>query len=263
MPRALRQGLNDSGEPGRTFIVRSAALHVSRGQATSRHAHYAWKLQVGLDAPVWLRSSDLEITAANGRYVVLTPPGLAHETGAVGNSIAIFIAPGTHGLPWHSDGDNVRVDSAAATRLVSACREFVPQAPTMAADFIAEVATRFLRPRVVPRVDRRVELALGRLAAKPDLSLAELSIQVGLSLDRLSHLVSAMTGFPLRRHALWSRLLRHLSTEAEFTSLASAAAHGGFADHAHLTRTCRRFLGRAPSDFERPPNVIAPWSLSL
>jgi transcriptional regulator GlxA family with amidase domain len=90
-------------------------------------------------------------------------------------------------------------------------------------------------------------------------ALPELARSAGLSLDRLSRLVTRGTGMRLRRLALWSRLLHLLSTNGAHGSVASAAYAAGFADHAHLTRTYRRLLGRAPSEFRAPPDVLQHW----
>ncbi len=80
----------------------------------------------------------------------------------------------------------------------------------------------------------------------------------GLSVERLSRLVSQGTGMRLRSVALWSRLLHLLSNDSAVQgNIASAAYAAGFADHAHLTRTYRRMLGRAPSEFRGPAGGVA------
>ena len=56
-----------------------------------------------------------------------------------------------------------------------------------------------------------------------------------------------------RRHA--NRAIAATAT----CTLAAAALAAGFADHAHLTRTYRAYLGRTPSEFKAPPDVVAPW----
>ncbi|MGE0328644.1 MAG: helix-turn-helix domain-containing protein [Polyangiaceae bacterium] len=98
---------------------------------------------------------------------------------------------------------------------------------------------------------------LHQLHAHPGQGLRSLAASTGLTLDHLSRLVSRETGLVLRRHVLWSKLRRALTLRGG--NLASVAQGAGFADHAHLTRTFRAFLGRAPSDFASPPEIIAPW----
>jgi transcriptional regulator GlxA family with amidase domain len=54
--------------------------------------------------------------------------------------------------------------------------------------------------------------------------------------------------------------MRLLSSNQRFTSVAAAAAAAGFSDHAHMTRSYRAMLGRLPSEFTEPPDVVAPWA---
>jgi len=78
-------------------------------------------------------------------------------------------------------------------------------------------------------------------------------------LDRLSRLITLNTGLRLRQHVLWNRLLCVLSSNAAYSNISVAAFGGGFADHAHLTRTFRAFLGRVPSEFRAPPDALERW----
>ena len=253
-------GLNDSGEDGLTSIVRGAAIHHSRGQRTSLHAHYAWKLHIGIDAPVWLDAPGCSIDPGAKARVVVIPPGVPHTTGAVGWSCAVFIAPGKRSAPWRSTTTAFGLGGRTAEQLVGVCQKFETVPRANRGDFVGEVtrlaATSFVGPR---RADRRVQAALSKLALEPDRQLSQLAREAKLSLDRLSRLVSIDTGMRLRRHVLWSRLLGLLSSNIQHRSIATAAQVAGFADHAHFTRTCRAFLGRAPSDFRAPPDAIESW----
>jgi AraC-like DNA-binding protein len=270
MPTPARAGLNDSGEDALARIVRGGALHVSRGARTSSHAHYAWKVHVGLDAPVWYQSRE---RAIHGAAVLLIPPGVEHSTGAIGWSCAFFISPGSHGTPWRAalradgagespDGPRctVALRGAQAQRLVNLARDLHERPRDTTADGIAAVSALCAAELSGPRtIDARVAGALERLRQSPDVTLPALARAAGLSLDRLSRLVSQGTGMRLRQLALWSRLLHLLSQGGQHTSVASAAYAAGFADHAHLTRTYRRMLGRAPSEFRAPPDVVQHW----
>jgi AraC-like DNA-binding protein len=255
------RGLNDSGALGVTRIVRGGALHHSLAQSTTQHAHYAWKIHVGLDAPVWLESANAKVSAAAGAHAVIAPPGVVHSTGASGWSCAIFLAPGSHGTAWRATSGVVVPSGAAALRLVDACRRFEPGARGHTADFIAEIGRLAFEPALASEraIDARVEQALACLAVDPGVALPVLALESGLSLDRLSRLVTRDTGMRLRQHALWSRLLRLLSSNARHESIARAAFDAGFADHAHLTRTFRGFFGRAPSQFSEPPDALERW----
>jgi AraC-like DNA-binding protein len=260
VPNLTRAGLNDSGEEGVTRIVRGGVVHLSRGQQTTRHAHYAWKLHVGLDAPVWLRGEGRPIDPGAGARVLVIPPGVPHSTGAMGWSCAVFVDPGSRGSPWRSSATAFGLGGGMAQRLVEACQalETLPRAST--ANFIAEVTELALKSFVGPcRVDARAESALRRLRVDPNTALSALAEEAGVSLDRLSRLITASTGMRLRRHVLWCRLLRLLSSNTTYPSITAAALDAGFADHAHLTRTSRLFLGRAPSELQGPPDALEPW----
>lgn len=182
------------------------------------------------------------------------PPNVSHSTGAVGTSLAVFIAPGSRGAPWRDDGRPRILAARAADRLLRLPLSVSEGA--RGADLI-ELCAEELFPRGNCLVDSRVAFCLQRLHAHPGQGLGSLAASTGLTLDHLSRLVSRETGLVLRRHVLWSKLLRALTLRGG--NLASVAQGAGFADHAHLTRTFRAFLGRAPSDFASPPEIIAPW----
>lgn len=254
-------GLNDSGEDDQAFVLERGAVHLSQSQRTSRHAHHAWKVHVGIDAPVWLDSNVLRVPPSHGARVLCVPPDFEHSTGAVGHSAALFIEPGARGTPPRGDGRPFVLEGAIAARAIDACRASwgCPRASLrVAVDEIARLSV----PAACVRLDVRVARALEQLARAPETPLAALASCVGLSLDRLTHLVSTQTGIPPRRHAVWQRLLALLSKAPTTDSLAAVAHAAGFSDHAHMTRTYRRFLGRAPSEFRRPPVVLAAWASS-
>lgn len=259
MGPAPAAGLNVSGEDGDAHVVRQGATHTSRGQRTTRHAHHAWKIHVGLDAPVWLESRGLHVPASDGARVLVVPPNVEHATGAVGLSVAFFIEPGSRATPWREHGGSVVATGAGATRAVELCSAFVREELPPVADLVDEIAC-LARNGTRPRLDRRAGAFLEHLRADLGASLPAIAGALGISVDRLTHLVSGATGIPPRTHVLWQRVLRVLGEPAAPPNLAAAAAAAGFSDHAHMTRSFRRFLGRAPSEFKNPPVVLAPWT---
>lgn len=259
VPSADFRGLNDSGEMLFTRIVAGGAAHVGRGAWTLTHAHYAWKIVVGLDGPVWFRSSSADVGVSDSVRALVVPPGLLHQVGAPGWSCTIFSAPGQRATPWHISDRHWALDSATTERVVAMCRTLVAQ-PRVATPPLVDEVFRLVFSGITPDVvDPRVRRALGKLLVQPDETLAGLSGALNLSPDRLSHLIKQATGMPLRKHVVWSRLMALLSKSDPHPSIASAAAAAGFADHAHLTRTYRSYLGRLPSHFSGPPDVLLPW----
>jgi AraC-like DNA-binding protein len=256
--------LNDSGKPrsphdlGIARVVRGGATHLSCSQRTSAHGHYAWKIHVGLDAPVWLESAGARVDSSAAARVVVVPPGCTHATGAVGLSIAAFAAPGSRNMPWRATGAPFAIGGAHARRIVAMCRQLDPNDRWAHADLVDLVVAEAVNDRP-QRLDARVGATLEALAHDPNIPLATIASAQRVSLDRLGRLTSQGTGMRLRRHVLWSRLLHVLSTPQPAMSLAVAAYDAGFSDHAHMTRTFRAFLGRTPSQLMIPPDVVAAW----
>jgi AraC-like DNA-binding protein len=73
---------------------------------------------------------------------------------------------------------------------------------------------------------------------------AVVAARVDISASRLSHLFTDQVGIPLRRYVLLWLRLRIAMTRVQAGDDLTGAAHGaGFADSAHLTRTCRQMFG--------------------
>jgi AraC-like DNA-binding protein len=96
-----------------------------------------------------------------------------------------------------------------------------------------------------PRVLQSIEYIRSRTGES--LTLEEVANVVYLSPSRFRHLFVEQTGMPLRTYQLWRRLLRVWEFLMQGETLASAAHAAGFADSAHLSRTCRTMFGLAPS----------------
>jgi AraC-like DNA-binding protein len=260
MASAAVSRLNESGEDGEACVVRGGAVHTSRSQRTTQHAHHAWKVHVGVDAPVWVKPRDCSATIE--ARVIVVPPNVQHATGAIGWSAALFFEPGSRRTPWRETGPAFPLDGVRARRLVGLVNEAMTSSRVDVACFVDQVARATFTPTAQARsLDTRVSAALLGIRRDVDVDLRLLASSLRLSLDRLTHLVSEQTGMPPRRHALWQRVLRVLGAGAHPASLAAAAVEAGFSDHAHMTRSFRRFLGRAPSEFLVPPRVIEPWTL--
>lgn len=104
-------------------------------------------------------------------------------------------------------------------------------------------------PATAPSQDPRITAALAwmrpRLGQK--VRLEEVAAEVHLSPGRFRHLFVSQTGTSLRAWLLWARMERAMTCAFQGRSWTEAAHDAGFADAAHLTRTCRRMIGLAPS----------------
>ena len=79
------------------------------------------------------------------------------------------------------------------------------------------------------------------------LALGDVAEVARLSEDRFRHLFVEETGVAFRPYVLWTRLNRALEMGFGGASWTEAAHATGFADSAHLTRTCRRMYGLVPT----------------
>jgi len=116
----------------------------------------------------------------------------------------------------------------------------------LAQQTVAAAAGVSLRPAAV---DPRIIAAIAQIRERIDepVVLAALARRAGLSPGRFRHLFVAETGVSLRAFVLWERLNRALSIGFSGGSWTEAAHASNFADSAHLTRTCRRMFGLAPT----------------
>ena len=78
--------------------------------------------------------------------------------------------------------------------------------------------------------------------------LQTLASGVGLSASRLGHLFRDELGLPFPSWRRWTRLRLALDHIRAGGTLTSAAPAAGFADSAHLTRTCRAMFGITPTE---------------
>ncbi|TSD94876.1 helix-turn-helix domain-containing protein [Skermania sp. ID1734] len=101
-----------------------------------------------------------------------------------------------------------------------------------------------------PAVAAAQDLLPGLVAQGP-VRTSDLAHRVGISVSRLTHLFSDQVGLPVRRYVLWIRLSTAITRVAAGDDLTAAAHAAGFADSAHLTRTCREIFGLPPSALSR------------
>ncbi|MEO8307830.1 MAG: helix-turn-helix transcriptional regulator [Pseudomonadota bacterium] len=79
------------------------------------------------------------------------------------------------------------------------------------------------------------------------MSSAQAAAVAHLSPSRFRHLFVAQTGVSFRGYILWARVGSAVGAAMGGLSWTEAAQAWGFADSAHLSRTCRRMFGIAPT----------------
>jgi AraC-like DNA-binding protein len=95
------------------------------------------------------------------------------------------------------------------------------------------------------RIARAIAWMRGRLQSP--ITLGEAAAQAHLSPCRFRHLFVAQTGVSFRAYLLWARVESAIGAGMAGSSWTVAAQDAGFADSAHLSRTCRRMFGIAPA----------------
>ncbi|MGW5569716.1 helix-turn-helix domain-containing protein [Nocardia thailandica] len=201
------------------------------------HAHAA--VQV-----LFVARGRLTLTDATGyttpALAAIIPPGVVHQ---------VHTEPGTSGFLAFLDPDSATAHAAlaqldgqprqAATTWVSAATP----APSLS---VGDPVTRPVRRSSHPVVAQALRRATDWVGGPP--SLGELAADIGISVSRLSHIFTAQVGLPYVAWRRWVRLQLGFAVVRGGGSLTAAAHAAGFADSAHLTRTCRDLIGISPTE---------------
>lgn len=201
------------------------------------HAHAAVQVLFVADGALTLTDATGHTTPAQAAII---PPGVAHQ---------VHAEPGTTGFVAFLDPDSTAAHAAVArlaglpgdqaTSWVAAARPrptaLTPTPPSPSAP---------LR-RAHPVVADALRVATEWPGGPP--ALGELAARVGISGSRLSHVFTTQVGLPYAAWRRWTRLHQAFAVIRTGGSLTSAAHTTGFADSAHLTRTCRELIGITPT----------------
>jgi AraC family transcriptional regulator len=251
---------------GRVLLWSGGSLWIGRQAGrVERHAHHAVQVTLALDTPFRLRgdaagAADAADTADAAEWRehrgAIVMPNQPHEfDGRGGAALHLFVAPETaqgrlllerHGavaitdLPGH-----IADELAGALRQAHAQHEPDEALVALARQAIAALAGPVPPVHGVdPRIDRAIAWVRQRLDAP--VSLADAAALAHLSPSRFRHLFVAQTGISFRAYLLWARVETAVGAAMGGQSWTAAAQHAGFADSAHLSRTCRRMFGIAP-----------------
>lgn len=241
--RALRVSLTKRF--GHSFIDDGRALHTGRRLPQTLHAHHVYQVSIGIERAVTLGDD-----AAPGWLIA---PDVPHLIASEGPVVSVYVEPRAviaSALQLRLNGANVAPLTAtehAGLRKVLARPVERASARTVLSDLLSVLGTA---EAPVRRPDVRVRRLLDRLAVDPSahVSADELARVAGLSRSRSRHLFREQVGMPIRTYRLWLRLQAAVQLIAAGRSVTDAAHQAGFSDAAHMTRTCRRMFGLAPSE---------------
>ncbi|MCZ7379877.1 AraC family transcriptional regulator [Micromonospora sp. WMMC250] len=220
---------------------------------TGTHAHHAVQI---LAATTPVNLTDSADRAVNATAAVIPANAWHRITGNTALAVMAYLDPSTVAgqLAGRFDGD-----PADARRWARAGAHLAGAAGTLTDLPIAKMLPRLLHllipsgghhrsstPPAHPAVARAVA-DIERRLPNGTVRLDDVATAVGLSPDRLAHLLTAALGLPFRAYVRWRRLQIAIAHVAAGTTLTSAAHAAGFADSAHLTRTSHRTFGLAPS----------------
>ena len=219
------------------------------------HAHHAIQLSLALSGTLRLRS-DPEGEWAD-YFGALIRPHHRHQFDGCGESVAqIFVEPetliGRALLQRHGGAAIARVPDEVVEQLVQPLRaEYAADAGN---DRLLAASRRAIEllagdpcasSALDPRITRAIEHVRVRIGEP--ISLTEAAAVAHLSPSRFRHLFAEQTGMAFRPYLLWVRVESAVAAAMGGQSWTEAAQNWGFADSAHLSRTCRRMFGLAPT----------------
>jgi len=186
---------------------------------------------------------------------------VAHSVSAEGPVVHFYVAPesatGVRLAVHLGAAPLVELPPERAERMARLAREVLAderRLPTLVQPLVALALPDGAAPAPV---DERVRRTLASIRHDHDApGLDELARRVGLSPDRLRHLVREEVGVPLRRYRRWSRLLHALDLLRSGESVTAAAVEAGFADAAHLSRVFREAFTFSPSGYVRGSRFV-------
>lgn len=237
---------------GRVIFWGGGNVWIGRAlDAVDLHAHHALQVAIGFDGPVEFRPSIAAEWTAYPRAALIRP-GTPHQFRAPGRRIAnILFEPETpigRALLERIPGGDIVPLEATAPAIAEAFDRGADD-EVLASEcmlLLSRLAgTAWPQKSTDPRIIRVVDWIAGNV--DEPISLADVADVAGLSAGRLRHLFVAETGVAFRPYVLWTRLNRALEMGFGGASWTEAAHATGFADSAHLTRTCRRMYGLVPT----------------
>ncbi|QSQ17654.1 helix-turn-helix domain-containing protein [Myxococcus landrumensis] len=216
------------------FVLRSNDAH------SAPHRQWGTAILFGLEGPVTV----LHAAGSTQGRIVVVPGDVPHVTRSRGPLASVLLDADVHRATLQAlqGRPPFTVESSIVLSRVSALVE--PGHPDVERG-ISRAVEGLFPTGSAPLGDGRIARLLGMLGGDEALPLPVLAARLKLSAGHVSTLFHSKVGIPLRRWLLWRRLVRSMPL-LRVGSLAQTAALAGFADQAHLTRTCVRFAGYTP-----------------
>lgn len=240
---------------GKARIGRGWGAFVGVVGDNASHRHHAIQAFAGTRVRLEhsaTKASVAEVSVADG---FVLPPDFTHRARAAEESAFLYVDPDTltgQAIARHVQRDVRILSPTDANALRAIVENAIDRGETAnPVDALAElVGAPHAQAR---RVDARVTALIDNIARTGEVyeTVGAAAASVGVSESRLIHLFSQQVGVPWRTFLLWTKLRRAIETVAAGTTLTAAAHAGGFADSAHLSRTCRTMFGINPHAMTR------------
>ena len=247
---------------GRVLLWGGGSLWVGRDAGRVEcHAHHAIQVALAMDSALRLATAGGEWREHRGAVV---PPHLPHRFDGCGQRTAMLFVepettPGRALLERYGTSAIAELAADAAEALVAPIRTAYLAAATREAlvglgqEAVAALAGHApVEGEVDPRIRRAIAWVRSRLDVT--VTLSEAAEVAHLSPSRFRHLFVAQTGVSFRAYVLWARVEAAVGAAMNGRSWTAAAQDAGFADSAHLSRTCRRMFGFAPAALVKEPS---------
>lgn len=219
------------------------------------HAHQAIQFVAASEGEHLVRSNDAEPWRPYSIAAIPARQPHSIDVTASEYGVVIFLEPETRegraitqrylrsGITEVGDAERRAITRAMFEAWMGGEREAIVQH----ARRLVESLAAGIHPGVV--TDERVVRAIEFINANVNrtLSLEDVADHVCLSPSRFRHVFGEQTGMALRPYILWRRFLHSWELIMRGATVSEAAHAAGFADAAHLSRTCTRTFGFAPS----------------
>lgn len=251
---------------GRVLVWNGGSVWIGRNAGQGqRHSHHAIQLTLASSHPVHLRSGRDEAWSETFSAIVM--PDRPHQFDGCGHAVAtVFVEPETlagraltnrYGRQdiWLLADDRLDACTAALHAVFDA------RGPDAALIAAAQHVVEHLSDASFcdTAVDPRIANVLERIRHSPggEMSLVQAAALSHLSPSRFRHLFVIQTGISFRAYLLWTRVGYAVARGMAGGSWTQASQQAGFADSAHLSRTCRRMFGVAPTMLVREEKAIS------
>ncbi|HET6805408.1 MAG TPA: AraC family transcriptional regulator [Frateuria sp.] len=241
---------------GRVVLWKGGSVWVARDTSQVQpHSHHAIQITLAAGHSIRIRgAADIAWREASAAIVMPDRPHVFDGCGA--QAAMVFVEPETLAgralLARHgAQAVSLLADDGLAELAAALHRVFEARGTDQALVEAAQRVVEYLAATPVGKeaVDRRVAVVLDRVRERPgaELTLAQAAAMAHLSPSRFRHLFVAQTGISFRAYLLWARVGFAVARGVTGGSWTEAAQAAGFADSAHLSRTCRRMFGVAPT----------------